>query len=107
LHLDGKAVALRVLDDNERAQLDPPPATLADRVLHALQGAAAPLTLRQLRDACRVRTESLCKALALLADAGRVSRAKGGVYALVSVSASRPPLQSSGNGNGNQLDIAW
>jgi hypothetical protein len=97
----GDALALHVLDDPSPPGESPSP-TLADRIEHALATATMSLTLRQLRDTCKVRNERLCKALASLTASGRIRKVDGGAYALVSASASHPPLHSSGSGIGNQ-----
>ena len=50
----------------------------AQRIEQALVTATAPLTIRELRAVCRIRSETLCAALdALIAD-GRVIRSTDG-----------------------------
>jgi hypothetical protein len=61
-----------------------------------------PLSLTELRQACRMRTASLCQALATLTAQGRVHKSAAG-YQLTTASRDpfpAVPLQSAGNGNG-------
>jgi hypothetical protein len=72
LHQHDDALALRFLDGES-----PPPSPAnrpspVERVLQALSAAASPLTRRELRAACRIRTASLSQALAALTADGRV-----------------------------------
>lgn len=78
---DGPAVALHVVDEKAPSTgTNTGEPTLAERVEQAL--AAAPLSQRQLRESCKVRTTNLCATLASLTASGRVRKLPGGVYAL-------------------------
>ena len=78
----GDAIALHVLDvapeHLEKAQDAPSP---RERIERALAEASVPLTLRELRDASRMRTATLCDSLAGLTEEGRV-RKDGAAYRL-------------------------
>jgi hypothetical protein len=50
----------------------------AQRIEQALVAAIAPLTIRELRAVCHIRSETLCAALDALLAAGRVIRSNGG-----------------------------
>ncbi len=78
LHEQGPALALRVVEDE---QPSPPPPTLEEKIVRALLDASTSLTLRQIREACRARTETVCKELAALVAAGRLVK-QGPHYAL-------------------------
>ncbi len=95
LSADGIALALVERGDAvalERVASSPPPngvpgeSSVAERVLGALQDAARPLTIRGLRERCRVRTTRLCDALAELTASGRIHRSADG-YELVAPAA--------------------
>lgn len=78
----GDALALHVLDappDHIEKSADAP--SPRERIECALSQASAPLTLRELRDACRMRTATLCDALAGLTQEGRVHK-DGATYGL-------------------------
>lgn len=61
------------------APADPEPAaTPAHRIVAALADLDSPVTLDQLRRACRMRTQTLCDALAELVRAGRVLKSEAG-----------------------------
>jgi hypothetical protein len=94
------AVALQLVDPTV-ASRDPPPSPLA-RLEDVLAHSDRPLSLTELRQACRMRTASLCQALATLTTQGRVHKSAAG-YALATVSPDpfpAAPLQAVGNGNG-------
>lgn len=76
---DGRSLALHVVQP-ERA-VEALPATAAERIEKALACASAPVGLGALRDACRIRTQSLSSALGLLVEQGRVAKTAAG-YAL-------------------------
>jgi hypothetical protein len=81
LHEADAALALRVLD-----QVPPPTAapiaTVEERIAEALTASATPLTLRQLREVCKIRTSKLCEALTSLTGRGRVLKTPSGLYQL-------------------------
>lgn len=71
---DGR-VSLTVIDrqpTDEQAEPTLPVLSPSERIEQALVTTPGPLTLKQLRTACRMRTESLCEALAKLKAKGRV-----------------------------------
>jgi RecA-family ATPase len=77
LRAEGEALALAI------GNAPPVPVTaqqprLAEQIQAALEAAAGPLTVGDLRRACRVRTSTLCDALAALAAAGRITKADRG-----------------------------
>jgi hypothetical protein len=76
LHADGDRLALQATAD--KATHDPPPLDPAERIVNALAAAHTPVPLAEIREACRIRTASLCQELAALVDAGRVLKAQGG-----------------------------
>lgn len=78
LRESGEALALEIVD---RSVEEKPADILSpvDLILEALREAARPLTLNQLRKACRIRTARLCEALADLVDQGKVLKA-GNAY---------------------------
>jgi hypothetical protein len=97
--LDG-AVALQLVDPTAAPPTSPPSPTA--RVEDVLGHSDRPLTLSELRQACRIRTASLCQALASLTAQGRVHKSPAG-YQLTSVSRDAfpaAPLQTVGDGNG-------
>ncbi len=82
LEAEGDAVALKVAEPPAAAAAAAPEAgPLDQRILHAIEDAENPLGIAELRVICRVRTSSLCDALAELAAAGRVKKTGRG-YAL-------------------------
>jgi len=100
LHSTDDAVALQLVDSTA-APRHPPPSPLA-RLEDVLAHSDRPLSLTELRQACRMRTASLCQALATLTAQGRVHKSAAG-YALTTVSRDAfpaAPLQAAGNGNG-------
>lgn len=109
LREDGDSVALAVCDEATPATAEPA-ATEAKsataQIEDVLRAATTPLSQREVRDACKLRTKSVCEALTALVKAGRVERRPGGRYA-ISASASGASLQSSGSGNGKQAVIHW
>jgi hypothetical protein len=93
------AVALHLVESAAAASTAPP-SPLA-RVEDALVHSDRPLSLTELRQACRMRMASLCQALATLTAEGRVHKSAAG-YQLTISRALFPtaPLQPPGNGNG-------
>jgi DNA-binding IclR family transcriptional regulator len=66
---------------------------------------ARPLTLAELRHACRLRTARVCQALAALTAQGRVHKTAAGYQLTTSVAISGDPfpptpLHEPGTGNG-------
>lgn len=83
LRTQGDALALQVLDAAPgRPGTSPGNPSPRARIERALAEAATPLSLRQLRSACRMRTATLCDALACLTEEGRL-RKDGAAYRLV------------------------
>jgi len=70
-------VALEIVDDPDHVS-PPQQQSPKQRVESVLAEAATPLTLRQLRQACRIRTATLCHVMAVLADAGRITKTEAG-----------------------------
>lgn len=73
----GEALALEVAAPPPAA-VEAGAATPLERVTQALACAAAPLSLSSLRDACRMRTQSVSAALAQLVEQGRVLKTSNG-----------------------------
>lgn len=98
--VDG-AVALHLVEATStvREEAPSPMARLEDVLAHSDR----PLTLAELRQACRMRTASVCDALAALTTQGRVHKSTAG-YQLAAARSRDPfpatPLQPSGNGSG-------
>jgi len=101
LRTAGDALALALLD----AAPAPPrlPRSPLDRIEDVLAHIDRPLTLTELRQACRIRTAHVCQALAQLTAQGRVRKTAAG-YQLAASVARDPfpaiPLHPPGNGNG-------
>jgi hypothetical protein len=93
----GSTVALTVVD-GIIVQPDAAP-TPIERVRQALAELQAPISVKQLRKLCGIRTEAVCSALAKLSDQGEVVRdAKG--YQLVPPFPVSRTTDPKGNGNG-------
>jgi hypothetical protein len=86
LRADGERLALQVADRAPPAGQPPAEPGPADRVEEILAAATAPVSLTDLRAACRIRTASLCQTLNDLVRDGRVCKTADG-YSLAS-----PPL---------------
>jgi hypothetical protein len=71
LHADGDALALRIVEP-DLAATPPAPPSVAERIEGALADADAPLSRRELRDLCRIRTATLSGALRDLLTQGRI-----------------------------------
>jgi hypothetical protein len=69
---------LQITDTASAADAPPADRSPAQRIEHALANATAPLGVRELRAACRIRSETLCAALDALATAGRVVKSAAG-----------------------------
>jgi len=94
------AVALHLVEATATIR-EPPPSPIA-RLEDVLAHTDRPLSLPELRQACRMRTASLCQALASLTAQGRLHKSAAG-YQLTAVSRDAfptTPLQPAGNGNG-------
>jgi hypothetical protein len=76
LKAHGAALALRLV----QVLHDPPrtPSSLDERITIALQDAARPLTIKELRSRCRVRNATLYERLAALTNAGQLLRTAEG-----------------------------
>jgi hypothetical protein len=95
------AVALHLLDTTSAPAAAPPPSPLA-RIEAVLAQSDRPQSLAELRQACRMRTASLCQALATLTAQGRVHKSAAG-YQRTTGSRDLFPdasLHVTGNGNG-------
>lgn len=98
----GDAIALEIRDTLPASM--PPRPMPVERVQAVLAATDHPVTLTELRQACRIRTAYVCRALAALTADGRVRKTPLG-YQLVQSAISGPPFPSSpvhphGNGNG-------
>lgn len=109
LQAQNDALALRVAEDATPGPAAPATTSIQERIAQALAASATPLTLLELRSACKMRTATLCDALTTLTAAGLVLKSEAGYLlppnktpALVSISA--PPLLSQGNGNGKPIE---
>ncbi|MGH2603854.1 MAG: hypothetical protein ACRDJ9_31275 [Dehalococcoidia bacterium] len=78
----GDALALHVVDVTPPTM--PPCPSPVETLEHVLARADRPLTLAELRHACRLRTARVGQALAALTAQGRVQKTAGG-YQLASV----------------------
>jgi len=80
LRLDttGDNVALVVADDPAEEPANPAPVSPGDRILAALETCATPLSARQLRQHCSIRTSTVADTLANLQSEGRVANSPAG-----------------------------
>jgi len=105
LRAEGPAVALGILDSCvESAPLSPPaPLPAPERIVQALTEAKGPLSTQEIRTRARMRTATVCDALALLRNQGRILHGPEG-YTLPgpAVSSSHPPIGAAGKGNGKR-----
>lgn len=95
------AVALHLVEPTAPTQAAPP--SPIARIAEALVQSDRPLTLTELRQACRMRTASVCDALAVLTTQGRVHKSTAGYHWVTPRSRDLFPatsLQPAGNGNG-------
>lgn len=76
----GDALALHVVDLSSDALRTPVAPSPVERIEEALAQAALPLSLRQLRRICRMRTATLCDALTTLHTEGRVLKSPAGYW---------------------------
>jgi hypothetical protein len=108
LQTQGDALALRVAEDAISTPAAATGTSVHERIEQALATSATPLTLLELRSACKMRTTTLCDALANLTATGHVLKSEAG-YVLPAneipapVSISNTPLRSQGNGNGKPI----
>ncbi len=72
----GDALALEILDNPPTPPLTPP--SPIDKLTDVLTGTDRPLSLVELRRACRIRTAHVCQALATLTAQGRVQKTSAG-----------------------------
>lgn len=77
LSTSGQATALRITDSADEPP-SPTPRTPKQRVLAALKAATTPLNTRALRDACGMRTSTLCETLDVLVHDGTVDKSDDG-----------------------------
>lgn len=110
LELAGRsdAVALHVVDDDQRdGDNDDVQVSLTERIVDVLTAAAGPMTSRELRCACKVRSATLGEALRALESDQTITRSSAG-FALArsdrAVSVSHDPLHTTGNGNRKRSD---
>ncbi len=75
---DGAGLALCVTERRTALDAISPSPSAADRIARTLAEATAPLTVAELRRACRIRTSTLCAILADLVTDGRVRRTAAG-----------------------------
>jgi len=101
----GDALALAMVDATPVLPA-PPPSPLA-KIVDVLAHTDRPLTVAELRQACRMRTAHVCQALAALTAQGRVHKTAAGYQRTPASpsSVSRDPFpvalyQPAGNGNG-------
>lgn len=78
LHAEGDALALELLDRPSASATSPIAISVGERVERALADATGPLTVAALRQTCRIRTATLCEALATLTAQGRVRKTDTG-----------------------------
>lgn len=78
LELCADPLVLRVTDTAPAAHAPRADLSPAQRIEHTLATASAPLSVRELRAACRIRSETLCATLDALATAGRVVKSAAG-----------------------------
>jgi hypothetical protein len=81
LCLNGSALALTVKAGDERPEVIAEPTAHAEprhRVIQAMAELDRPVSVKQLRNLCRIRTATLCETLANLKDLGAVSQGPEG-----------------------------
>ncbi len=104
---DGDGLALCVTARRTDPDATSPLPSAEDRVARTLAEAAAPLTVAELRRACRMRTSTLCAILSDLVMEGRVRRTAAGYLPAgrwrFLPRVSRVSLQRAGNGNGKSI----
>ena len=70
-------VALEIIDGPDPVSPSPPQSP-QQRVENVLAEATTPLSIKELRQACRIRTSTLCHVMAVLAAAGRITKTEAG-----------------------------
>lgn len=85
------AVALRIVEPSKAALSQAPLAAPVERIHQALQLAAGPLSMRQLRGLCQMRTANLCQLLSELTADGTVQHTDAG-YRLAHGNARTSPI---------------
>jgi hypothetical protein len=88
LHGSGQALALALVDATPAAASRAPVRSPIDTLDDVLAHTDRPLTVVQLRQACRMRTAHVCQALAALTAQGRVHKTVGGYQRAVPVGVS-------------------
>ncbi len=82
----GRPLALEIVDEPaaqpQSQNAEPMTATPHQRVYDALAAASEPLALAELRNACRIRTSTLCSILTALTAEGTISKTNSG-YAVI------------------------
>ena len=99
------ALALAMVDATPAAASRAPVRSPIDTLDDVLAHTDGPLTVVQLRQACRMRTAHVCQALAALTAQGRVHKTVGGYQRAAPAGVSPNPFPSplephSGTGNG-------
>jgi hypothetical protein len=74
------ALALHINIENTDQQDSASAPSAHQRVISILQEAEQPLSVAQIRSACRIRTATLCEILSEMRDQGRVSRTRQGYH---------------------------
>ncbi len=97
------ALALAIVDATPVRPAPPP--SPEEKIAQVLAHADQPLTLAALRHACRLRTTSVCQALAALTAQGRVHKTGGGYQRPAPAAVSPDPFPilpqpTAGTGNG-------
>jgi len=104
LKVQGDALALqRVEDESNLKAPDPHAPSAIERVEQVLAQASTPLSIRQVRKACRMRMSNVGQALETLTAQGHVLKRANGYRLADAASAfpvSRPSIEPPGNGNG-------
>ena len=70
-------VALEIVDGPDHVSPSPHPSP-QQRVENVLAEATTPLSIKELRQACRIRTSTLCHVMAVLAEAGQITKTEAG-----------------------------
>lgn len=98
------ALALRLVESESNSHMTEQHApSPIERVENVLAAVSAPLSIRQVRQACRMRMSSVAQALETLAAQGRVIKTSNGYHLADAGSAfpvSHTPIGTPGNGNG-------
>lgn len=88
----GDAVALEPVTSSPPTSAETAEPTVTERVFDVLASASRPLSIRALRERCRIRTTRICDALAELAATGRVRRSAHGYEIVAPAAFPAPPL---------------